>query len=135
MTTGTTAYRDLELGNVTTRKAGAAITAGMVVKLDTTEGQVVKCTAITDKVFGVALNTVASGELVEVQRRGVAKVICGAAIALGAEVMPDSGVAGSVITAAGATAISCGVAESQSDTLGQLVRVDLVRMLRSPLNP
>ena len=44
-----------------TMKAGEAITAGRALKLDSTEGQVVHTTAITDIVIGVALNTVASG--------------------------------------------------------------------------
>lgn len=132
MTTGTTAYNDYEQGNVTTRKAGAAITRGCLVKLDTTEGQVVVTTAITDIVFGVALNTAASGDMVKVQRRGVAKVLIGEAIALGAAVMPIGTGGGKAATGAGATAVSCGVAESQGDTDGQLIRMEIVRMLKSP---
>lgn len=132
MTTGTTAYIDYETENVVERKAGAAITRGELLKLDSTEGQVVKTTAITEIVFGVALNTAASGEKVKVQRRGVAKVLISAAVALGAEVMP--GANGKAATAAGATAVSCGVAESQGDADGQLIRVDLIRSVRGPAN-
>lgn len=135
MTTGTTAHRDYETGNVTTRKCGGAVTRGALVKLDTTtEGQVVVTTAITDKVFGVALGTYASGDMGQFQRRGVAKVLIGEAIALGAEIMPIGTGGGKAATAAGATAISCGVAESQGDADGQLIRVDLIRMIRGPAN-
>lgn len=132
MTTGTTAYNDFETGNVTTRKAGGAITRGCLLKLHSTEGEVVVTTAITDIVFGVALNTAASGEMVQVQRRGVAKVLIGEAVALGAAIMPIGAATGKAATAAGATAISCGVAESQGDADGQLIRVELLRMLKSP---
>lgn len=132
MTTGTTAYTDYETENVTERKAGGAITRGCLVMLDTTEGQVVVTTGITNLVFGVALNTVASGEKVKVQRRGVAKVLISAAVALGAQVMP--GANGKAATAAGATAVSCGIAESQGDTDGQLIRVDLIRSVNGPAN-
>lgn len=132
MTTGTTAYADYETENICERKAGGAITRGTCLKLDTTEGQVVVTTAITDVVFGIALDTVASGEKVRVQKRGVAKVLISAAVALGAQVMP--GANGKCATAAGATAISFGVAESQGDTDAQLIRVDLIRSVNGPAN-
>jgi hypothetical protein len=134
MTTGTTAYRDPEEMHVTTRKAGAAISAGMLVKLDSTEGQVVKTTAITDSPIGVALNTVGSGEECRIQTGGVVKVLISAAVSLGAQVMPDSGTAGSAITSSGATAVSCGIAESQGDTAGQFIRVRFMFNLKGPPN-
>lgn len=104
-------------------KAGAAITANRVVKLDSTEGQVIHSTAITDLPMGVALQTVASGEQVSVQTIGIAKCVAGAAIALGAEVMCTASGDGKVTTAAGATARSIGVAMQDASGDGAIVTV------------
>lgn len=134
MTTGTTAYRDPEAEHVTTRKAGGSITAGHLVKLDTTEGQVIKTTAITDVAIGVSLDTVASGDMVRIQTGGVCKVLIAAAVALGAQVMPDGGTNGQCATSSGATAVSCGIAESQGDTQGQMIRVRFMFNLKGPPN-
>jgi hypothetical protein len=122
MTTGTTASRNFESGNVISRTAGGAIPAYSMVKLDSTEGQVVVTAATTDIAIGVALNTAASGEEVQVQTAGVAPVLVSAAIALAAEVMPNS--SGNVTTATGAVRV-CGIAESATDTAGQLARIRL----------
>lgn len=89
-------------------KAGGTITKGRLLKLDTTEGQVIHTTAITDLVIGVAVESAASGDEVAIQTYGVAQVAVAAAVTLGDQVMP--GASGLASTAAGATAKSCGVA-------------------------
>lgn len=132
MTTGTTASRNLESGNVCTRTAGGTIAYGSLVMLDTTEGQVVVTTGITDVPIGVAMQTVSSGDAVDIQTGGVAPVLISAAVALGAQVMP--GASGKAATAAGATAYSIGLAESQGDADGQLIRVRLMFALKGPAN-
>lgn len=137
MTTGTTASRNLESGNVATRTAGGAIGYGALLKLHTTEGQVVVTTAITDVVVGVSMGTYASGDRVEMQTGGVAPVLIASAVALGAQVYADAGGSGKAAGAAspGATASSCGLAESQGDADGQLIRVRLcIPNLKGPAN-
>lgn len=134
MTTGTTAKRDYESGNVTSKIAGGTIPRGALVKLHSTEGQVVVTTAITDAVAGVAINAASSGEVVEIQRSGVAIVLAGEAIALGAQIMPIGTGGGKAATASGATAVSCGLAETQVDADAQFVQVDLIRSVKGPAN-
>lgn len=110
--------------------AGAAITANQLVKLSgSTEGTVVKTTAITDDVLGVALQTVSSGERVEVECGSGAfvRVIISAAgsLSANAEVMPDGTTNGAVAAAAGATAKSCGFlinAGAAGETVTMLLR-------------
>lgn len=91
-------------------KAGGAIPANSVVKLDSTEGQVVVCTAITDVVFGVALTTLASGDMGPIQtiKGSLVKMIAKNAVTLGQQLMPST-TTGAVSTASGATARNCGV--------------------------
>lgn len=134
MATGTTAKRSYEAGNVTTRIAGGTIPKGALCKLHSTEGQVVVTTAITDRVRGVALNAAVSGEIVELQTAGSCQVLVGEAIALGAEVMPIGTGGGKGATAAGATAVSCGIAETLTDTDGQFAQVWLLPSVKSPAN-
>ncbi len=112
-------------------KAGAAIGINRMVKLDSTAGRVVVCSAITDLAIGVALNSAAAaGESVSVQTYGKAKVVASDAISLGAQLMPTASGAGKVVTAAGATAKSCGVALQASgadgDTIEALLAVPCV---------
>ena len=47
--------------NVIAMKANGTVTANRVVKANTTEGEVLHTTAITEAVFGVALQTVSTG--------------------------------------------------------------------------
>lgn len=101
--------------------AGGTIIANRMVKLDSTAGQVVACSAITDLAIGVALAGVSSGETVAVQTFGVAKVVASDAISLGAQLMPTASGAGKVVTAAGATAKSCGVALEASGADGDII--------------
>lgn len=107
-----------------TMKAGGAITANRAVMLDA-NGDVVVTTAITDKVIGIALQTVASGEDVEILTvNGVkAKVTTSAAVAIGADVMPTAAGAGKCATAAGATAKSFGIALYASAADGEVIEV------------
>ena len=118
--------------------AGEALEANRCVKYDSTEGQVVYSGAITDIVIGVTTQKVASGEQVIVQTKGVAKIATtAAAVSLGAEVMPDSSTGGRILTAAGATARSVGVAASAGGgtTAGELIRVRLnIPNLKGPPN-
>lgn len=91
--------------------AGAAIEPNRALKLSAAN-TVIHTTAITDSVIGFSLNKVASGAYVDVLTLPGAKgkARAGAAISLGAQVMPEGSGDGDVITAAGATAISCGIA-------------------------
>ena len=120
--------------NVVAMKAGGAITANRVVKLDSTEGQVVVTTAITEAVFGVALNTVASGAAVSVETGSgaIVKLTASAAISVGDRLMP--GASGKVATAAGATALDCGVALSAAGADNEIIYARLNPMGRSPVN-
>jgi len=65
---------------------GAAVSRFEALKLDT--GAVVKTTAATEAVYGVAQDSADSGEEVDVVRRGLTKAIAGAAISKGDKVMP-----------------------------------------------
>lgn len=89
-------------------KAGGTVTKGALLKLDTTEGQVIVTTAITDLVVGVAIASASSGDEVSIQSYGIALVPITAAVSLGDQLMP--GAAGLCTTAAGATAKNFGVA-------------------------
>ena len=111
-----------ETSNVISRIAGGTIAARRLVKLDTTAGQVVACSAITDVAIGVSLHSASSGQTVEIQTSGVAEIEASDAVALGAEVMPTAAGAGKCVTAAGATARSCGLAETISSADGEFIR-------------
>lgn len=121
--------------NVVARKAGGAITANRLVKLDSTEGQVVATGAITDVAFGVALNTVASGAAVSIETgRTIVKLTAGAPISLGAQIMPQGSAGGKIITSAGATAIDCGTALQAAGGDGEVISVLFNPMGKSPAN-
>lgn len=129
------ATNNLESGSVNVYVAGGAIEANRLVKYDSTEGQVVVTSAITDIAIGVSLTKAASGQNVEVQTRGVAKVTVSDVVAIGAQLMPTSSGSGKAVTAAGATAVSCGVAEQVSAADGEIVRVRLCTPnLKGPAN-
>lgn len=105
-------------------KAGEAITANRALKLDSAEHVVLHSTAITDVIVGYSLNTCAINEMVEVAPPGrIVKVACSAGVTLGAQVMPTASGAGKVMTAAGATAKSCGVALTTSTADGEVIEV------------
>ena len=112
--------------------AGAAVTAHKLLKYDSTEGQFIHTTAITDVVRGVALKTVASGLPVEIM--GVSGtevlVVAGGTIAVGDQLMPKASGDGVVDVLAGATAIGCGVAKSAGAS-GETITMILRPMAKS----
>jgi len=130
----TAAAANYESGSVNTYIAGGTIAAGSCLKYDSTEGQVVVTTAVTEIVMGVALDTVASGQPVQVQTRGVAKVLTSGICTVGVEVVP--GASGKCVTnaSAGATAVSFGVAEQTTTADGTMLKVRLIPTLRGPAN-
>lgn len=131
------AYEAYSDSDVIRMKAGAAVTKHRAVKLDTTVDTVIHSVAIADLTVGVSLNTVASGEWVSVQVRGIAKLEAAAAITLGDEVMVQAASAdGSIATSAGATARSLGVAlegatNGDADVISVLLRCPT---LKGPAN-
>lgn len=134
------ASQNYETSNVTEYLAAADITANGFVKygtVDSTTGNptVTPCTAITDVAIGVATVTVSSGQMCRVQTAGVAKVrATAAAISAGDQVM--CGAAGRCLTAAGATAVSQGIAETAAGgTVDEVIPVRLaVPNLKGPAN-
>lgn len=116
--------------------AGGTIAANSAVKLDSTAGQVVVTTAITDVVVGVVGVDAVAGEGVSVQIAGVAKVRCKSAVTLGDQVMPNgSSGDGDCDNAAGATAVSFGLALNTTANAGELVEVLLsVPNVNGPAN-
>ncbi len=115
-------------------KAGAAITKGAAVKLDT-NGDVIVTSAITDVVIGVALTDQATvGGSVAIRTLGIARVITGGSVAIGAQLMPKSAGAGKALTAAGATAVSFGIALTAGTNDGEFSTVLLGRSVNTPAN-
>lgn len=111
----------------TSGTAGAAVTAHKLLKYDSTEGQFIHTTAITDVVRGVALNTAASGAQVSIMGVSGAEVlvVAGGTIAIGDQLMPKASGDGVVDVLAGATAIGCGVAKSagaSGETITMILR-------------
>lgn len=88
---------DMTTFNVT-RPAGADLTTVQYhcVK-QTNTGAVVPCSVIGERVFGIVLNDPRMNETATVAVQGVMKVMAGAAISIGAEVMTNA--SGRVITA------------------------------------
>lgn len=116
--------------------AGEAITRGRALKLDT-DGEVLHTTAITDLVIGVAMEDAASGATVTVATLNgqVVTAMASAAIAsVPTEVMPAASAAGKLATAAGATAVSCGIALSSAAGDGSLFTLLLRPSVKSPAN-
>ena len=103
--------------------AGGTIGINRAVKLDSTAGQVVVTSAITDLAIGVAIDSAASGGAVAIQLFGIAKCVASDVISLGAQVMPTASGSGKVVTAAGATAKSMGVALTASGADGDVIEV------------
>lgn len=115
--------------------AGGTIGVNRLVKLDSTAGQVVVTSAITDVAIGTALNSASSGELVAVQPFGRAKAVASDAISLGAQLMPTASGSGKVVTAAGATALSCGIALQAAGADGDVIEILLaVPNVNGPAN-
>jgi hypothetical protein len=95
-----------------TMLAKNAVTAGRLVKLNTTEGQALHTIAITEVAFGVAMETVADGlpVSVEIGEGALVRLTAHGAITAGDALMPDAADGGKVQTLAGATAVCCGLA-------------------------
>ena len=128
--------QNLITGNVIEMEAEAAIVVNRLVKLGTAAGQVIHTAAITDVVAGVALNSCAAGERVQIQVSGIVQVECKTAVTYLDQVMPDGGGAGKCATAGGATAKSCGQAGGTTTTAeGELMAVWLRSMnVNGPAN-
>ncbi len=116
--------------------ASEAIPARRLVKLHSVEGQVALATASTDVAIGVSTTTAATNGDVEIQTQGIALLeTTAASVAINAQVMP--GTSGRCLTAAGATAVSVGLAVSASGgtTAGETIGVWLnVPNIRGPAN-
>lgn len=95
-----------------TMKANGTVTANRLVKLNTTEGEVLHTTAITEVAFGVAQDTVATGLAVEVEvgSGALVRFVASGAVTAGDALMPDAANSGKVSTLSGATAVTCGQA-------------------------
>ena len=107
--------------------AGADILAHRLVKCGTTDLSCIPSVAIADVSVGVSLVGVSSGAQLPVQIAGVAKVTAKAAITIGAEVMAHATSTaadkGKCETAAGATALSVGVALQAATADGDIIMV------------
>lgn len=105
--------------------AGGAIPQNVLVMSDSTEGQIVVTTGITSAALGASLGKYATGDVSDYQTDGVAMLTAASAIALNAQVMPDSGGGGKIATAAGATAVSVGIALQAAGGANEVIRVRL----------
>jgi hypothetical protein len=115
--------------------AGGTIANNVLVKLHSTEGQVVVTTAITDSPLGASMNSAVANGLISVQQFGKVKLTAKAAISLGAQVMPDAGGGGLIATAAGATAKSIGIALQAALAENDIIEVQLlVPAVNGPAN-
>jgi hypothetical protein len=106
--------------------AEAAIEKYDAVMLGTVEGQVLKTSAITDICIGFALNAAAIGMSVDIQRDGVARGRCSAALVLGVSLQATAD--GEVVTVVAATTTNVqqhcvGVAASATSAANEIVSV------------
>ncbi len=101
--------------------AGADLSANLYrfVKPGGTEGQVVACSATTDKPLGVQYDAPnAAGKAIEIVSGGIGEVTAGAAIAYGAEIQTDA--QGRAITAAAGGTV-CGRALMAAGAAGDRI--------------
>jgi hypothetical protein len=104
-------------GQDVTGQASATLTAKRAVKIsgNRTGGNVAVAPAdAAGRIFGIAKDDTASGDLVSVARAGVVKVTAGGSIAAFAEV--EVGTAGKVITKASGVAIGYALTAATTDT-------------------
>jgi hypothetical protein len=106
-------------------EAGGTIAQYRVVEYGS-GGTVTAANAIADCAYGVSLISAVSGDFLQLQQFGVAKVTASDAITAGAEVMITASGAGKVSTAAGATARSIGIALTAATADGDIIEVQLV---------
>lgn len=120
---------------VKSKKAGGTIEANRVVKVDTTEGQVLAASAITDPVYGVSLHRATVGQAVSCECGSGAevRVVAGEAITVGQRLMPKASGDGKVAVSAGATAVDCGIALTAGGD-GETIVMQLLIMGKSPAN-
>lgn len=116
--------------------AGAAILANRLVYVSGDEA-VSPTTAITNVGIGAVALAASSGDKVAVQCFGVVKLTAQAAITAGAQVMPYAAGStdadkGKIATAAGATAVSCGIALEAATNDGDVIAVLLIPTVNSP---
>lgn len=116
------------------REAGGTITRGQGLYINSSS-QVVATTAITQILVGVALQDASSGDQCLFMPSGpVVTAIGGASITVGAEVMPQATGPGKFITAAGATAVSCGIALTNPGADGSFFELLMIPTVKSPPN-
>lgn len=96
--------------------AGGAITAGAIVMFGADDDTVVVATAATDLLMGVALHPAASGERVDVQLTGVAKVKSGGSITRGGAVTSGAAGVGVALSAASTIKSSIGTAMASASS-------------------
>lgn len=107
----------------------AAYAVGTLMKLTTNVQEVAPTTASTDRVFGVCMEFVDAAKVtqgkvtVDVRVMGIARVIAGAAIAIGARVMPETAATARAITAVTATNIPFGIALTAAVNAGDMIDV------------
>lgn len=101
--------------------AGGAIPACTLVKLSAAD-TVAAAAAATDPIIGVSGElTVIAGERVDVALAGIASVVAGASVALGAPVTADA--AGRAVTASGGGKRAVGIALDAAGNAGDIIRV------------
>lgn len=107
--------------------SGATILKGKLVKLDaTTDDGIVPVAATTDAIYGVTLHDIADTVFGDVQTRGKAVAVAGAAITKGAQLMFGTGA--KVITwsaGAGTNAAMAGLAERSAAADNDEIEVEL----------
>lgn len=78
-----------------------------------------------EEVYGIITEVATEGYPATVQKSGMTKAVCGAAINPGVKVMSDGN--GKLITATGAGKATLGIARSKTTTGDQLVEVEIDR--------
>lgn len=129
------AFENYSDSDVIKLKCGATVAAHRAVKLSAAD-TCIQSAAIADGAIGVSLVGGSSGEWIPVQVRGIAKLEAAAAITVGNEVMVQAAAGdGSIDDAAGATAVSIGVALETADADGDLIAVLLATpTVKGPAN-
>jgi hypothetical protein len=113
---------------------GGATARGKAMKLS--GNTVINTTVITDLVTGIAMEDAANGAQVSLACLSgqIVTAQAGAAITAGAEVMPQASGDGLLVTAAGATSVSCGQALTAAAGSGSFFTMIFRPGVRSPAN-
>lgn len=116
-------------------EAEGTVFEGCALTLGTAAGQFKATTAITDPVIYVALTGCTTGQRVPVMPCcPIVMMKAEGTIAYGAQVMPKATGPGTVDTAAGATAKSCGIHLGVTCATGDLIPVAFVTTVNGPAN-